>query len=131
MRLGGFKAEGERLDLGSCPVRFEGGTGWVVAGSFGKIVANPPWLVDGLVIDPAPGGNPSAQIRNFLDCIKARNAPTANSRVMRSSHIACHAAAMSFILGRKLTINPATESFLSDDKANHLRRRARRAPLHA
>jgi predicted dehydrogenase len=131
MRLGGFKGEGEWLDLGSCPVRFEGETGWVEAGSFGKIVANPPSLLDGLVIDPVPGGDPSAHIRNFLDCIKSRNAPTANSRVMRSSHIACHAAAMSFILGRKLTFDPATESFVNNDEANRLRSRARRAPWHA
>ena len=41
--------------------------------------------------------------------------------VMRRSHVACHAAALSWILGRKLTINPVTEEFVGDDDANHMR----------
>lgn len=48
------------------------------------------------------------------------------SRVMRRSHVACHAAALSWILGRKLTIDPATETFLGDDEANSLRSRPAR-----
>jgi hypothetical protein len=45
---------------------------------------------------------------------------------MRRSHVACHAAALSWILGRKLTIDPATETFLGDDEANSLRSRPAR-----
>ena len=48
------------------------------------------------------------------------------SRVMRRSHVACHAAALSWILGRKLTIDPATEAFVGDDEANSLRSRPAR-----
>ena len=42
---------------------------------------------------------------------------------MKNSHIACHAAALSWILQRKLTIDPAQEKFLNDDEANGLRSR--------
>jgi hypothetical protein len=45
---------------------------------------------------------------------------------MRRSHVACHAAALSWILGRKLTIDPATETFVGDDEANSLRSRPAR-----
>jgi hypothetical protein len=42
---------------------------------------------------------------------------------MRRSHIACHAAAIAWILNRKLTIDPKTESFVGDAQANLLRTR--------
>jgi len=40
---------------------------------------------------------------------------------MRRSHIACHAAALSWVLGRKLKIDPAKEELIDDDEANGLR----------
>jgi len=42
---------------------------------------------------------------------------------MKNSHIACHAAALSWILQRKLTIDPVKEEFVNDDEANGLRSR--------
>jgi len=63
----------------------------------------------------------SAHARNFFDCIKSRGQPAANSQVMRHSHIACHAAALSWVLGRKLQIDPKKEEFIDDDEANGLR----------
>ncbi len=47
---------------------------------------------------------------------------------MRHSHIACHAAALAWILGRKLTLDPVTEKFVDDDEANRLTSRAAREP---
>ena len=44
------------------------------------------------------------------------------------SHIACHAAAMAWKLGRKLTFDPETEAFVGDDEANRMRSRAAREP---
>jgi hypothetical protein len=58
--------------------------------------------------------------------MKSRGETIANPRVMRHSHIACHAAAMSWILKRKLTLDPAKEAFIGDDEANGLRARAAR-----
>ena len=40
---------------------------------------------------------------------------------MRHSHIACHAAALSWMLNRKLKLDPAKEAFIDDDEANGLR----------
>jgi hypothetical protein len=48
---------------------------------------------------------------------------------MRHSHIACHAAALSWILKRKLKLDPATETFIDDDEANLLRSRSARDPF--
>jgi hypothetical protein len=45
---------------------------------------------------------------------------------MRRSHIACHAAALAWILGRKLRIDPVKEQFIDDDEANLLRSRPSR-----
>ena len=65
---------------------------------------------------------------NFFDCIKTRKPTNANPKVMRHSHIACHAAAISWMLGRTLKLDPATESFVGDDEANRMRSRAAREP---
>ncbi len=45
---------------------------------------------------------------------------------MKNSHVACHAAALSWILQRKLTIDPVREEFQNDDEANGLRSRPAR-----
>jgi hypothetical protein len=67
-------------------------------------------------------------VRDFLNCVKSRATPAANADVAARSHIACHAAAIAWILGRKLTFDPATEEFVGDDEANRMRARAMREP---
>ena len=62
-----------------------------------------------------------AHARNFFDCVKSRKSPAANSQVMRRSHIACHAAALAWLLNRKLRLDPVKEEFIGDDEANSLR----------
>lgn len=131
MRLGGFNNEGKWLGLGTCPVRYEGDEGWVETGDFGKVVAEPTSLLPAKTIDGGAGTDPSTHIRNFLDCVKSRDLTVCNSSVTRSSHVAGHAAAIARELGRKLTFDPATESFINDEQANRLCRRAHRAPWHA
>jgi predicted dehydrogenase len=131
MRRGGFNGEGDWLGLGTCPVRFEGDQGWVEAGDFAKIVANPASLLDGVKLADTAGTDPTWHIREFLDCVKSRAATASNSSHTRSSHVACHAAAIAARLGRKLTFDPVTETFAGDDEANRLRSRARRTPWHA
>ena len=41
---------------------------------------------------------------------------------MRHSHIACHAAALSWLLKRRLRLDPAREEFIDDSEANGLAR---------
>jgi predicted dehydrogenase len=110
--------------LGTCPVRFVGDEGWVEVGDSGGIEVQPASLrgeLQGLEGKQEKGLDVSAHARNFFDCVKSRGRPVANSQVMRRSHIACHAAALAWLLNRKLRLDPAKEEFIEDDEANGLR----------
>jgi predicted dehydrogenase len=116
--------------LGTCPVRFVGDEGWVEVGDSGAIEVQPASLKKELPKLPRKkaGLDVSAHTRNFLDCIKSRNATAANPQVMRRSHITCHAAALSWVLNRKLKLDSQKEMFIDDDEANGLRSRPQRDP---
>ncbi|NND07298.1 MAG: gfo/Idh/MocA family oxidoreductase, partial [Saprospiraceae bacterium] len=115
--------------LSTCPVRFVGDEGWVEVGDSGGIevsseslrkeVADMPKNVSGLGVE--------AHARDFFDAIKSRKATAANEQVMRNSHIACHAAAIAWMLGRDISIDPKTTSFINDHEAEILRTRPARA----
>ncbi len=111
--------------LGTCPVRFVGDEGWVEVGDSGGIEVQPASLKSELAELPTKtrGLDVTAHSRNFFDCVKSRGATHANPQVMRHSHIACHAAALAWILNRKLRLDPATEEFIDDAEANGLRSR--------
>lgn len=115
-------------ELGTCPVRFEGDEGRVEVGDSGGIEVYPETLKSELPPLPESGSGLDVQAhsRNFLDCIKSRKPTAANPEVMRHSHIACHAAALSWLLGRKLELDPEKEMFVNDDEANRLRTRPER-----
>ena len=105
-------------------MRFVGDEGWVEVGDSGGIEVQPASLrgeLKGLEGKQETGLDVSAHARNFFDCIKSRGLPAANSQVMRHSHIACHAAALSWLLNRKLRLDPAKEEFIGDSEANGLR----------
>lgn len=114
--------------LGTCPVRFIGDDGSVETGDEGEIVAKP----DSLQKELNEGGkrvqglDVTAHARNFFDCIRSRQMTAANQDVMRRSHIACHAAAIAWILKRKLKLDPMKETFIGDDEANLMRSRPAR-----
>jgi predicted dehydrogenase len=114
--------------LGTCPVRFIGDDGWVETGDEGEIVVMPEKLQKELgdTVKRVKGLDVSAHSRNFFDCIRSRGKANANPDVMRRSHIACHAAAIAWVLGRKLKLDPAKEEFIGDEEANLLRSRAAR-----
>ncbi|MCG8651547.1 MAG: gfo/Idh/MocA family oxidoreductase, partial [Pirellulales bacterium] len=114
--------------LGTCPVRFVGDQGSVETGDSGEIVAKPVSLQKELPdkTKRVRGLDVSAHSRNFFDCMRSRQQTAANPDVMRRSHIACHAAAIPWILKRKLTIDPTTETFVDDQAANLMRSRPAR-----
>lgn len=113
--------------LGTCPVRFIGELGSVETGDEGEIVAEPKSLQDSIDQSQRVRGlDVGAHARNFFDCMRTRELTHANQNVMRKSHIASHAAAIAWILGRKLRINPQTEEFIDDPQANMLRARPAR-----
>ena len=117
--------------LGTCPVRFVGDEGWVETGDNGGIEVHPASLKEelkDLAGKREVGLDVSAHTRNFLDCVKSRGQTAANSQVMRRSHLACHAAALSWVLNRKLKLDPVKEEFIGDDEANGLRARPARPP---
>jgi hypothetical protein len=125
------KRPGWVQSLGTCPVRFVGEEGWVESGDNGGIEVQPASLkaeIHDATHKRHSGLDVAAHTRNFLDCVKSRAKPAANSQVMRHSHIACHAAALSWILKRKLNFDPVKEEFIGDDEANGLRFRPGRAP---
>ena len=100
------------------------------AGDSGGIEVHPESLKKELPKLPkkVAGLDVSAHARNFFDCVKSRENTAANPGVMRRSHIACHAAALSWILQRKLRFDPEREVFIDDDEANSLRARPARDP---
>jgi predicted dehydrogenase len=115
------------LPLGSCPVRFEGDKGWVETADNGDIEASSPDLLVGR--GAKIGGYPADfHVRNFLDCVKTRGQPRANAEVACWSHIACHAANIALLLGRKLRYDPVKNEFVGDAEANRLRGEALREP---
>jgi len=115
------------LPLGSCPVRYEGDTGWVETADDGDIVTSSPALLVGK--GAKIGGYPADfHVRNFLDCVKSRGQPRANADVACFSHIACHAANIALFLGRKLRYDPVKHEFPGDEQANRLRSEALREP---
>ena len=114
--------------LGTCPVRFIGDEGWVETGDEGEIVVSSESLKKevGDSYKRVRGLDVSAHSRNFFDCIRSREMTNANVDVMRRSHIACHAAAIAWILGRKLEFDPETEEFIDAPEADVLRSRPSR-----
>ena len=116
------------LPLGSCPVRFEGETGWVEAGDSGKMILSSPALLAGRKVAEIGGYPATFHVRDFLDCVKSRSKPKANADAACYSHITCHAANIALALGRKLTFDPKKHEFLADEQANRLRSEALREP---
>jgi len=116
--------------MGTCPVRFVGEEATVETGDSGDIQVSIESLQKELTKDQKKvvGLDVSTHARNFFDCVRSRNQPVANANVMKRSHIACHAAALSWILQRKLRIDRVTETFIEDDEANNLRSRPARDP---
>ena len=69
---------------------------------------------------------PESHMGNFFDCVKSRQQPIAN--VSSHNHMlnVCHAINIAMRLGRKLTYDPTTRSFVGDDQANSFVKREQR-----
>jgi hypothetical protein len=115
------------LPLGSCPVRFEGATGWVETGDDGDIITSSPSLLAGKRAK-IPGYPANFHVRNFLDCVKSRAQTRANADAACHAHIACHAANIALFLDRKVRFDPVKNEFIGDEEANRLRSEALREP---
>lgn len=116
------------IGLGSCPVRFEGETGWVEAGDSGKLVLSSPELLAGRKVAEIGGYPATFHVRDFLDCVKTRNQPKTNAKAACYAHIACHGANNALFLGRQLQYDTSKHEYIGDDEANRLRSEAQRSP---
>jgi predicted dehydrogenase len=120
--------EKDWIPLGSCPVRFEGETGWVEAGDSGKLVLSSPALLAGRTVEEIGGYPATFHVRDFLDCVKTRSQPKGNALAACNAHIACHAANVALALNRPVKLDLATYEFVGDEPANRLRSEALREP---
>lgn len=120
--------EKDWLKLGSCPVRFEGETGWVETGDSGKLVLSSPTLLAGRTVAEIDGYPATFHVRDFLDCVKSRSQPKGNADAACNAHIACHAANIALYLNRQVKLDPKTNEFINDAQANRLRSEALREP---
>lgn len=128
MRTAGFRNEGNWLGLGTCPVRFEGDEGWIEAGDSGKLAASRDDLIDKADSAKIFGTDAEKHVHEFIDSVKSRKQPAGDAKVTRHGHVACHAAAIAWKLGRKLKFDPVSETFVGDDEANSMRKIERRKP---
>ena len=120
--------ERDWIPLGSCPVRFEGETGWVEAGDSGKLVLSSPSLLAGRTVENIAGYPATFHVRDFLDCVKTRGRPKGNADAACNAHIACHATNIAIALDRTVKFDNATNTFVGDVEANRLRSEALREP---
>jgi len=116
------------IPLGSCPVRFEGETGWVEAGDSGKMVLSSPELLAGRTVEEIGGYPATFHVRDFLDCVKSRSLPKGNADAACNAHIACHAANVALYLQRQIKLDLKTHEFINDAEANRLLSEALREP---
>jgi hypothetical protein len=115
------------LPLGSCPVRFEGETGWIETADDGDMVASADALLVGKKAKVS-GYPANFHIRDFLDCVRSRGQTHANADAACHAHIACHAANIALFLKRKVQYDPVKNEFIGDEEANRLRSEALREP---
>jgi predicted dehydrogenase len=112
------------------PYRFHGESeGAAVYGDKGYIIiGNTHWRAFGPKNQPlAEGGGDNHEgphVQNFLDCIKSRKPSNADlATVGHISSVLCHGGNLASRVGRTLTLDPQTETFVGDAEANRLRTR--------
>ncbi len=112
------------------PYSFHGdGEGAAVYGDKGYIlISNSRWRAYGpknvLVAEGKGGSHEAAHVQNFVDCIKSRKKPNADlETVGHPSSVLCHAGNVAVRVGRTLTLDAQSETFIDDPEANRLRTR--------
>jgi len=108
--------------------RFEGTDGVVETG-FGGVRTQPESLVHSAIgpneihLYQSPN-----HMRNFLDCVRSRQDPSAPVEVGHRSATICHLGNIAMLLRRTLQWDPVSERFAGDEEANALLSRAAREP---
>jgi predicted dehydrogenase len=81
-------------------------------------------------LDVKGGDLDAAHARNFLDCVKSRQRPSADVEEGHRSAVMCHLGNISTRLGRSLKWDAAKEQVIGDREANQMLERPYRAPWH-
>ena len=71
---------------------------------------------------------PAGEHRNFLDCVKSRQAPVSDIEIGHRSTSTALLANIAYRTGHQLTWDRAAETITGDDEASKLLDRAYRAP---
>jgi myo-inositol 2-dehydrogenase / D-chiro-inositol 1-dehydrogenase len=112
-------------------IRFEGSEGWVGnTGWRAPVQASSPEILNS-VIEPDElhlYTCPQGEHRNFLDCVKSRQAPYFPAEIAQRVNTICHIGNIAMQLRRKLRWDPAAERFVDDNQANRLLSRVYREP---
>ena len=92
------------------------------------VVGNTRWTAfdkGGKVLATGEGdSDEKPHVQNFIECIKSRAMPFCDlETVGHPASVLCHAGNISARVGRKLTLDAATETFIGDAEANTLRGR--------
>ena len=83
-------------------------------------------------LEKGPGGSGGGDhFANFVKAVKARDHKLLNADIEQGhlSSAYCHLGNIAYRLGRKLHINPSTESFVNDSEADAMLTREYRAPF--
>ena len=83
-------------------------------------------------MEPGPGGDAGGDhFANFMQAVKSRDATLLNAPIEEGhkSSAFCHLGNIAYRLGRKLRIEPSSESFVNDDEATAMLTRDDRGPL--
>jgi len=83
-------------------------------------------------MEPGPGGSGGGDhFANFLQAVKSRDVKSLNGPIEEGHYSSayCHLGNVAYRLGRKLHINPSTESFVNDPEADAMLTRNYRAPF--
>lgn len=110
-------------------IRFIGTEGWIHINGGGALTANPAEVVKSVI---GPGeihlrAGPEHH-RDFLDCVRTRQSPSACAEVGHHATTTCNLAEISARVGRKVTWDAKVERFVADDEANRMLGRAMRSP---
>lgn len=98
------------------------------------VIGNTNWTAYGAKgVELARGEGDSSEaphVANFIECIKTRARPNCDLETIgHPASVLCHAGNIAARVGRTLTMDSATETFVGDQEANELRgRKAYRAP---
>jgi predicted dehydrogenase len=85
-------------------------------------------------MEPGPsgsGGNELAHFDNFIQAVRSRDTKILRGPIEEGHYSSayCHLGNIAYRLGRKLHINPSTESFVNDTEADAMLTRNYRAPF--